>query len=306
MDIKEFFSSDNKKHWIDKMKDCDWGAGQWLADLLTQNKLQEMVGNGALVPMLTDGEELVSFCTFAPLDEIQPTEDSPWIGFVYTFPKYRGQRYAGMLLDRCECMATIMGKENIYISTDHIGLYEKYGYEFLDTRMTVNDEESRVYVKALSVPSKEKDIRMEKGGKWKAEIVEAAKMDLDMTAICGFSCNHCFLGKWCGGCRSFFNCCSYATMYEKYVCPNVSCCKERGFDGCYECPEIENCSIGFYSNVNDGNAAKAQALFIRKHGKEAFFQVHDNLHKKYDFKKTQEILGTDINEGLKILENEYI
>ena len=28
MDIKEFFSSDNKKHWIDKMKDCDWGAGQ--------------------------------------------------------------------------------------------------------------------------------------------------------------------------------------------------------------------------------------------------------------------------------------
>ena len=35
MDIKEFFSSDNKKHWIDKMKDCDWGAGQWLADQAT-------------------------------------------------------------------------------------------------------------------------------------------------------------------------------------------------------------------------------------------------------------------------------
>ena len=40
----------------DKMKDCDWGAGQWLADLLTQNKLQEMGGNGALVPALRKEE----------------------------------------------------------------------------------------------------------------------------------------------------------------------------------------------------------------------------------------------------------
>ena len=86
------------------------------------------------------------------------------------------------------------------------------------------------------------------------------------------------------------------------VCPNVSCCKERGFDGCYECPEIEKCRRGFYANGNDGNAAKAQALFIRKYGKEEFFCVHDNLHKKYDFEKTQEILGNDILEGLRILE----
>lgn len=175
MKIMELNASDNKEQWIDKMKECNWGAGQWLADLLTQNKLQEMVGNGALVPMLTDGDELVSFCTFAPLDEIQPTELSPWIGFVYTFPKYRGNRYAGVLLDWCECIATIMGKDNIYISTDHTGLYEKYGYEFLNNQITVNGEESRIYKKSLSFPSKYKDIRMEKGDKWKAEIVVAAK-----------------------------------------------------------------------------------------------------------------------------------
>lgn len=59
---------------------------------------------------------------------------------------------------------------------------------------------------------------------------------------------------------------------------------------------------GFYSLGADGNAAKAQALFIKKYSKEEFFKVHDNLHKKHDFEKTQEILGTDIQEGLKILE----
>lgn len=36
MNIKECFSSDNKSHWINKMEKCDWGAGQWLAELLMQ------------------------------------------------------------------------------------------------------------------------------------------------------------------------------------------------------------------------------------------------------------------------------
>ena len=87
------------------------------------------MGETALVLMLAEGERLVSFCTFAPLDDIQPTELSPWIGFVYTFPEYRGHRYAGILLEYAESLACVMGKEYTYISTGHTGLYEKYGYE---------------------------------------------------------------------------------------------------------------------------------------------------------------------------------
>ena len=33
------------------------------------------------------------------------------------------------------------------------------------------------------------------------------------------------------------------------------------------------------------------------------FKVHDKLHEIYDYKKTQEILGTSIEEGLKLLES---
>jgi len=46
-------------------------------------------------------------------------------------------------------------------------------------------------------------------------------------------------------------------------------------------------------------------MFIRKYGKKAFLEVHDKLHMRFDFAKTQEILGQDMYEGLKILENEY-
>ena len=33
------------------------------------------------------------------------------------------------------------------------------------------------------------------------------------------------------------------------------------------------------------------------------FKVYDKLHEIYDYKKMQEILGTSIEEGLKILES---
>ena len=67
---------------------------------------------------------------------------------------------------------------------------------------------------------------------------------------------------------------------------------------------MEVCQKGFYIPENDGaNAAKAQAMYIRKHGKKEFLKVHDRLHEKNDFLKTQEILGHDVYEGLSILEN---
>lgn len=292
MEIIEYFTTENQEHWLSEIGKSDWGAGRFLHQLLAENRLKEMVGETALVPMLVDGEKLIAFCTFAPLDDIQPTELSPWIGFVYTFPQHRGHRYAGLLLDYAESIATVMEREYIYISTGHTGLYEKYGYEFYRMEKDIHGEDSRVYRKTLLAPGPDKDGRYEKGSKWKAELVKAARKGARMTAYCGFSCNHCFLGEWCGGCRSVFSCCSYGTLYEKGICPNIECCRQKEIDGCYACEELDTCTKGFYRTDNDGaDACKAQAMFIRKYGKEKFFRVHDKMHETHDFKKTQEILG---------------
>ena len=137
----------------------------------------------------------------------------------------------------------------------------------------------------------------------KNKLCRQARKGVDPIAYCGFSCNHCFLGAWCGSCRTAYNTCSFATISPDGRCPNAVCCQEQGIDGCYECDLLEICEKGFYVPSNDGaEAAKAQALYIRKHGKKAFLQVHDRLHEQYDFAKTQEILGQDHKEGLKILE----
>ena len=137
----------------------------------------------------------------------------------------------------------------------------------------------------------------------KNKLCKDARKGIDPIAYCGFSCNHCFLSQWCGSCRTEYNTCSFATCSPDGICPNTACCKEKGYDGCYECQDIIECEKGFYIAGNDGaNAAKAQALYIRKYGKKEFLKVHDRLHKEDDVSKTQEVLGNDIFEGLRILE----
>ena len=71
------------------------------------------------------------------------------MGFVYTFPKHRGHRYAGLLFDEVECLAKERQIAEVYLSTNHIGLYEKYGWEFFGMMDDMDGEPSRVYVKRI-------------------------------------------------------------------------------------------------------------------------------------------------------------
>lgn len=70
---------------------------------------------------------------------------TPWVGFAYTFPKYRGKRCMGKLLEYAYDFAEKEGHKYIYISTGEVGLYEKYGYTFWKMMTDVYGDESRVY-----------------------------------------------------------------------------------------------------------------------------------------------------------------
>ena len=145
MQVIEYFECDRPAHWLEQIRKSDWGAGQFLYELLSKNKLKDVVGEKTRVLMLTEKDALVSFCTYAEKDDIQPTELTPWIGFVYTFPEYRGRRLAGELFAEIKRLAKAERVHDIYISTNHVGLYEKYGCEFYQTMTDIGGEPSRVY-----------------------------------------------------------------------------------------------------------------------------------------------------------------
>ena len=149
MDILEYYSlpQADKDRWLGKIKESDWAAGQLLFWLLRSGAFRPLCGKTARVYLLTEGADLVSFCTLAELDDVRDTDLGPWIGFVYTFPAWRGHRYVGRLLDHAFKTATSEGAAHVYISTGHTGLYEKYGWRFDRLLPDMNGEESRVYVK---------------------------------------------------------------------------------------------------------------------------------------------------------------
>lgn len=149
MKIIGYYSSENKEHWLSKIKESQWSAGQFLYRLLSEDTFKGTVGESSDVLMLTQGEELISFCTLAEKDDIQPTDLTPWIGFVFTFPKFRGHRHSGKLLSYAEEKAKEKDFDRVHISTNHIGLYEKFGYEFFSIMKDIDGEDSRVYVKEL-------------------------------------------------------------------------------------------------------------------------------------------------------------
>lgn len=147
MEVISFYDSDRQEHWLEEIKRSDWGAGKFLHELLSEGKFFDTVGDGSRVLLLTDGDELISYCSYARWDDIQPTELTPWMGFIYTFPEHRGHRYAGLLFDEVEHLARAEGVSEVYISTNHVGLYEKYGCEFLTMMDDMDGNPSRVYVK---------------------------------------------------------------------------------------------------------------------------------------------------------------
>ena len=61
----------------------------------------------------------------------------------------------------------------------------------------------------------------------KNRLCKMARKGVDPVAYCGLSCSHCFLGEWCGSCRTVYNTCSFATVSPDGICPNVRCCRDR-------------------------------------------------------------------------------
>ena len=147
MQIIDYFSCDNQLHWLAAMTENEWRAAKFLAELLAKGDFHRILGEGT-VYLLTEGDDLVSFLTLAERDCVD-VPYGPWIGFVHTAPEYRGHRHVGKLIDHACAVAREQGMQRVYLCTDHVGLYEKYGFTYLENRVSVYGEDSRIYVREV-------------------------------------------------------------------------------------------------------------------------------------------------------------
>lgn len=150
MRIIEYFaqSEAEREYWTGEIEKGDWVAAKFLARQLAAGTLHKRYGACARLLLGLEGERLAAFCTYADRDEIDCPE-TPWIGFVYTFPAYRGRRRSEELIEHACALAKAEGFDRVYLSSSETGLYEKYGFAFLKVMRDVWDKETKVYCREL-------------------------------------------------------------------------------------------------------------------------------------------------------------
>ncbi len=144
MRVLEYHKTADPAFWLRQIGKSDWRAGRYLAELLGEGRFHEYCGSQSRLLLLTEGSSLLSFCTYAERDDL-PTDLTPWIGFVYTFPEARGKRRMGKLFEHAYALAARDGFPCIYISTGETGLYEKYGCKFWKMMKDHHGADTRIY-----------------------------------------------------------------------------------------------------------------------------------------------------------------
>ena len=145
MQVIKYSESENPILWQEQIRQADWRAAQYLYQLLQEKKLKEQYGEKTELLLLTEGDTLIAFCTLAEQDEIRDPSLTPWVGFVYTFPEYRGRKRMGKLLEYAYLLAKKEGYGTLYVSSEEEGLYEKYGFTFWKKMKTIWGEQTQVF-----------------------------------------------------------------------------------------------------------------------------------------------------------------
>ena len=147
--IIELFSQKNKTFFQNQIKNCGWKYGKFLSDSIDNGFLFKICGEDARIFLLLNEDKVVSFCTFVHQDEINAPDMFPWISFVYTLEEYRGNRLMGKLFDYIFELARNENYKQVFVSTNEIGLYEKYGFEYYKNMHDITNNDSRIYIKKL-------------------------------------------------------------------------------------------------------------------------------------------------------------
>lgn len=97
---------------------------------------------------MTDGH-IVGMGTIMKTDYYPLPEIYPWISTLFVSEAYRGNGICGKIIDFANAYAKEIGFTKTYIPTEYVGLYEKYGYQYVRDIVNYGKGVDRLYVKEL-------------------------------------------------------------------------------------------------------------------------------------------------------------
>ena len=121
-----------------------WGVPQEAYQRCMDDYLEEKTELGWYLCL--DGERIVAGLGVIENDFHVRKDLKPNICAVYTEADHRGLGITGKLLDMAVCDLVSKGITPVYLVSDHIGFYERYGWQFLEMVEEEDGGQSRIYV----------------------------------------------------------------------------------------------------------------------------------------------------------------
>lgn len=95
--------------------------------------------------LLMNEDKIIGCAGLITNDFISRMDLYPWVCALFIEEQHRGNSYGSILLEQAKKDSAKAGFQSLYLCTDHIGYYEKYGFSYLAQGYHPWDEESRIY-----------------------------------------------------------------------------------------------------------------------------------------------------------------
>ena len=104
---------------------CSWGACARMAAVMREGGFNDW----ERIFIAEENGDFMGFCALTkPQEDSSVSEYNPLIRWLFLDEKYRGRRLSQRLLEAAAEYAKKLGYDQIFLTTWHKGLYEKYGF----------------------------------------------------------------------------------------------------------------------------------------------------------------------------------
>ncbi len=144
-----------REHPEHRERVIDYFRKTWASEntrMVYEDCITHSIGAASPLPqwyLLTDQGETIGCAGLITNDFISRMDLYPWICALYIEEAHRGRGLGARLMDKAKADARAGGFSQVYLCTDHVGYYEKYGFEYRGTGYHPWGECSRIYAAQL-------------------------------------------------------------------------------------------------------------------------------------------------------------